>query len=296
MPAPAQVENEGAGEPPRGALEQQVATAMAGVLGVVELGRHDNFFERGGHSLLAAWLVAQLGRDLGLSLPLAMAFEAPSVAGMAEAIQRMQENNPGHGGGHTIPRLDDRSQAPLSLMQQRVWYLEQLNPGRVVYNTPSAHRLRGVLDAPAFERALRDVVRHQPVLRTVFEPDERMAIQRIHDDVAVDLLPAEDLSGLPAGEREERLHHRLAELIDAPFDLARGPLFRVRLFRLGDTEHVFFFMPHHLIWDGWSFDLLYEEMSSAYAAACAGQPVAAAAAGGGVRRLRRLACAMDARR
>ncbi|MCW8808320.1 MAG: amino acid adenylation domain-containing protein [Rhodanobacter sp.] len=157
-------------------------------------------------------------------------------------------------------------------MQQRLWYLEQLNPGQVTYNTPSAHRLRGAINEAAFERALREMVQHQPVLRTSIEQSAGRLIQRIHEEVEVSLLPVEDLGGLPEAEREAALARRLDALIAEPFDLARPPLFRARLFRLGAEDHVFFFMVHHMVWDGWSFDLMYEEMSSLYAAFCAGQP------------------------
>lgn len=254
-------------------LEQQVVRAMASALGAVELGVNDNFFEQGGHSLLAARWIAQLNRERGLSLPLSTAFDAPSAALMAAAIRAASgDERSAPRQSRLIPRLVDRGQAPLSLMQQRVWYLEKLNPGRVVYNTPSAHRLRGVLNEVAFERALREMVRRQPVLRTTIEPDDKTAVQRIHDAVEVSLLPVEDLAGLPPLARDAALQRRLEELIAEPFDLAEPPLFRVRLFRLDVDEHVFFFMAHHVIWDGWSFDLLYEEMSALYAAFCADQP------------------------
>ena len=155
-------------------------------------------------------------------------------------------------------------------MQQRVWYLEQLNPGQVVYHAPSAHRLRGPMNVTAFGQALRDMVRRQPTLRTTIELDDKTAVQRIHAELDV-ALPLEDLSGMAAVEREAVLARRLEELIAEPFDLGTPPLFRVRLFRLDAQEHVFFFMPHHVIWDGWSFDLLYEEMSALYAAHVAGE-------------------------
>ena len=254
---------------PRDELERQVAQAMAAALGGVEPGLDDDFFEHGGHSLLAAQLTARLGRELGLALPLRTVFEAPTVARLAAAIRAARAADA--PTPHIIPRLADRERAPLSLMQQRVWYLEQLHPGGVAYHTPSAHRLRGPLDRGAFERALQAMVRRQPVLRTAIEPDAAGAVQRIHATLEVEL-PLEDLSQLPADERDAWLMRRLDALIAEPFDLATPPLFRAQLFRLGDEEHVFFFMTHHIIWDGWSFDLLYRELSALYAACCAGQP------------------------
>ncbi|WP_426661101.1 amino acid adenylation domain-containing protein [Rhodanobacter aciditrophus] len=270
LPAPlAAAAPVGAHAAPRDELERQVAQAMAAVLGGLEPGLDDDFFERGGHSLLAAQLTARLNRDLGLALPLRTLFEAPTVARLAAAIRAA--GAAGKPAPRAIARLADREHAPLSLMQQRVWYLEQLQPGRVTYHTPSAHRLHGALNLAAFEQALRTMVRRQPVLRTSIEPGESGATQRIHAALEVEL-PREDLSSLPANEREDWLRRRLDALIAEPFDLAVPPLFRARLFRLGEEEHVFFFMTHHIIWDGWSFDLFYQEMTALYAAFCAGRP------------------------
>ncbi len=269
LPAPMAVTgSEAARVAPRDALEQQIAAAMSSILACVELSVDDDFFERGGHSLLAAQLAARLSRELQISLPLRALFEAPTVAKLAARIRGTGSIS---APQRLIPRLPDRQRAPLSLMQQRLWYIEQLHPGRVVYNTPSAHRLRGPMDEAVFEKALRETVRRQPILRTAIEPDDASAFQRIHDDVNVRLLPAEDLSDLPPREREAVLQRRLDALTAEPFDLAVAPLFRTHLFRLDEHEHVFFFMAHHIIWDGWSFDILYEELSHAYEAFSAGR-------------------------
>ncbi|OOG46263.1 hypothetical protein B0E52_04655 [Rhodanobacter sp. C06] len=269
LPAPLAAAPAVARAAPRDELERQIAQAMAAVLGGLEPGLDDDFFEHGGHSLLAAQLTARLNRELGLALPLRTLFEAPTVARLAAAIRAA--GAAGKQEPRQIARLADRERAPLSLMQQRVWYLEQLRPGGVAFHTPSAHRLSGSLDLAAFEQALRTMVRRQPVLRTSIEPDATGAMQRIHAELKVEL-PLEDLSGMPADERDAWLRRRLDALIAEPFDLATPPLFRARLFRLGEQEHVFFFMTHHIVWDGWSFDLLYRELSALYEAFRTGQP------------------------
>ncbi|MDE2247008.1 MAG: amino acid adenylation domain-containing protein [Xanthomonadaceae bacterium] len=258
---------------PRDELEQCVVMAMATAIGVADIGAHDNFFELGGHSLLAARLIARLNREFDLALSLRAVFDAPTPVQLAAAIRQLRTGAaPSRAAAGAIPRRADRAKAPLSLMQQRVWYLEQLNPGQVVYHAPSAHRLRGIMDEAAFERALAEMVRRQPMLRTSFGLDGTALVQRVQAQCETSLLPCEDLGGLPEHEREPALAQRLQALIAIPFDLTVAPLFRARLFRLKADEHVFFFMPHHLIWDGWSFDLMYEEMSGLYAAFCAGEP------------------------
>jgi hypothetical protein len=248
---------------PRTPLEQTIADAFAATLAVARLSIHDDFFALGGHSLLVAQMAARLAKQLGRAVPMRLVFEHPTVARLAAALT---ETAPTEATAPLrIPRRADAGPAPLSLMQQRVWYLEQLQLGRTVFNVPSAHRLRGALDRPALARALTELVRRQDVLRTVIRMVGDSPAQVVLDDVAVEL-PFEDLTDVPAADRDAALQARLAALVAVPFDLATPPLFRARLFRLGDDEHVLFFMPHHAIWDGWSFDLFYEEMADLYGA------------------------------
>ena len=151
-------------------------------------------------------------------------------------------------------------------------FLEELYPDRVTYHAPSAHRLRGPLDEAAFEKAFREMMRRQPSLRTCFDQDGGSVVQRIADDVKISLFPAEDFSTLPAEQREARLLKRLEALTAETFDLTTAPIFKVKMFRLEADHHVLFFMPHHIVWDGWSFDILYDEMSALYGAFVEGRP------------------------
>ncbi len=253
---------------PRDELERQVATAMADVLGCPAVGSDEDFFALGGHSLLAAQLAMRLDRALDVDLTLRDLFDAPTVARLADLIRAARAR--GTCAAAPIARRADRAHAPLSLMQQRVWYLEQLHPGSAAWHTPSAHRLCGLFDHAAFARALQTVVRRQAVLRTAIQLTDDGPTQCIHTELEV-ALPLEDLTALPGTGRDAYLQQRLAALIAEPFDLTVAPLFRVRLFKLGAEHHVFFFMAHHVIWDGWSFDLLYREMGALYAAYAAGQ-------------------------
>jgi len=275
LPAPSQPLATVRGErrAPGTPTEQRVAAAMEAVLALPDLDVRDNFFALGGHSLLAAQLTARLNREFGIALSFRTLFDAPTIEGLAEAIDGTRRPS---AATDDIPRLTDRGQAPLSSMQQRLWYMEQLHPGRVVYNTPSAHRLRGPMNIVAFQQAMRDVVQRQPVLRTSIEVGEVAGLQRIHADLALSL-PIEDLSSLPADDRLPALMRELEADIARPFDLTCPPLFRARLFRLDDQDHVLYFMAHHIVWDGWSFDLLYEDLSQAYVARCAGETTSALA-------------------
>ncbi|RZA18720.1 MAG: amino acid adenylation domain-containing protein, partial [Lysobacteraceae bacterium] len=254
--------------PPRNDLERAVAKAMAEVLALPEVGIHDDFFAMGGHSLLAAQLTSRLNREHGVALSLRALFDCPTVERLAAII--------GHDDAHQdiahIPARPNQARAPLSLLQERLWMLEQYNPGQLSYNTPSAHRLTGPLDIAAFDAAFRAMMQRQSVLRTTIGVEEGEPVQVIHDRLDPGLRVVEDLTALPLEERMSEVGRRIREMIEMPFaDLSVGPLFRARLFRLAVDEHVLFFMPHHVIWDGWSFDLLYNELSELYAAAVEGR-------------------------
>lgn len=254
---------------PRNALERSIAEAMAQVLGVAEVGVDDDFFALGGHSLLAAQLTSRINKQLGIALSLRALFDGPTVAKLARMVQDMDADA-------TPPRepiapLADQSHGTMSVMQERLYLLEQFNPGQITYNTPSAHRLRGPLDLAAFQGALYAMLQRQSALRTSIELVDGEPVQVVHPVVELDITQVEDLSGFPAAERDAELTRRLDALIQTPLHLDRAPLIASRMFRLGEQEHVWFFMPHHLVWDGWSFDLMYAEMSELYAARVEGR-------------------------
>jgi len=251
---------------PGNELERKVVSAMESVLNLPGLSIDDDFFAMGGHSLLAARLTSRLNRDLGISLPLRTLFEAPTAAGLAAAVETtLSQNRPKR---EPIRHLPGRRTAPLTVMQERILFVMQMYPDRTMYNTPSAHRLLGAMDVSAFERALAEMVRRQPALRTHIaknpEGDRYVQIIDEHAEVALGHV---DLSHIadPA-EREAELARRSQEIFDTPMDIARAPLVRACLYRLGQEEHALVFMPHHLFWDGWSFDLLYDEMATLYGA------------------------------
>ncbi|SKB75737.1 non-ribosomal peptide synthetase [Luteibacter sp. 22Crub2.1] len=261
----------GARVAPRNDDERRVALAMEAVLCLPDLDVRDDFFALGGHSLLAAQLTAKLNREFGVSLSFRTLFDAPTIEQLAAAIGS-QVASGSAPAAEPIGQRSDQHHAPLSLMQRRLWALERMHPGRVTYNAPSAHRLRGRLDEHAFDMAFQALIQRQSSMRTAFRDVGNDIVQVIEPRLTYPLFPAEDLSHLPEDEREATLMARLQQLTDTPFDLRRAPLFSARLFRLGDTEHALFFMPHHIIWDGWSFDILYNELSALYRSFVAGLP------------------------
>ena len=169
-----------------------------------------------------------------------------------------------------IRRASRDAELPLSFAQQRLWFLSQLNPQSPVYNQPTAVRLVGRLDKVALEKALGEIVRRHEALRANFQSVEGRPIQVIRP-AGEFILPVIDLSGLPQDEREETARRLLAEESVRVFDLARDPLIRAGLIRLGEDEHIALFTLHHIISDGWSVGVLARELSALYGASLKGE-------------------------
>ncbi len=160
---------------------------------------------------------------------------------------------------------------PLSFGQQRLWVLDQLEPGSALYNVPGALRLSGRLDVAALERSLGEIVARHEVLRTTFEQEEGLPVQRIGEPVLLPLAVL-DLSALEPGARATEVQRLGGEEARRPFDLSKGPLVRAQLLKLEPTEHVLLFTMHHIVSDGWSVGVFFKELGTLYAAFSAGQP------------------------
>lgn len=255
------------------ALATELAALMAEVLKRPSVNVDDDFFDLGGHSLLAARLASRIHAQLGQRMQLRTLFESPTAEKLAKALHRPAAvSAPAADTGSSIPARSDQSVAPLTLMQERVRFVEELHPGRSVYHMPMAVRLDGVVDVPKLELALREVVRRQSVLRTSIAASVNGAAfeQQVIDAPRIKLL-CEDLSGLAGAAQDAELKRRMHALRDTRFDLDQAPLFRARVFKIADDAFVFFFMPHHLVWDGASNELLCKEMAAIYGAMVDGE-------------------------
>ncbi|HEU4881455.1 MAG TPA: condensation domain-containing protein, partial [Longimicrobium sp.] len=167
-----------------------------------------------------------------------------------------------------VPRAH-RDGAPLSFAQERLWFIDRLEPGSAVYNIPMAWRL-GAVDYAALERALGEVVRRHEALRTTFREVDGSPVQVITPFGGF-TLPVEDLSGLHEADREVEVRRRATDDVVLPFDLAAGPLFRAALLRLDEKSHVLLLSMHHIVSDGWSLEVFLRELSSLYIAYREGQ-------------------------
>jgi len=244
-------------------LEAKIGQLMGDLLQRAALSPEEHFFEQGGHSLLAAELAGGLQREMGIRPSLRTIFEAPTPRTLAGRLGTA--SSPTVGRTSALEARAERHRAPLSVQQLRAWFVERTSTDPGVNLLPSAHRLEGPLDVDAFRRALAAFVARQSALRTVFHPAPEGAEQHILDIVPIDC-PLHDWRDRPRPEAEADLFQRLGALQGEAMDLAAGPPFRMALFRLADDDHVFAFVVHHLVWDGWSFDLLYQDMAALYAA------------------------------
>ena len=254
---------------PRTPVEAGLAGIYASVLKVERVGVHDDFFALGGHSLLATQLVSRVRETFQVELPIRDLFDAPTVAGLAERVERALREEAGLDVPPLVP-VEFEADPPLSFAQQRLWFLDQLAPGNLFYNLPLAVRLSGALDVEALQRALNTLVERHETLRTTFRAEKGEPVQVIADDLTLDL-PLDDLTDLPESEREAEAQRLAEQDARTPFDLAAGPLLRARLIKLAEDEHLAVLVLHHIIADGWSLGVLVEEMARLYAAYASGQ-------------------------
>jgi amino acid adenylation domain-containing protein len=253
---------------PRTPTEEMLAGILAEVLGQPRVGARDNFFDLGGHSLLATQVISRARRALGVEVPLKALFEAPTAAGLAEAVEGARTS----GLAPVLPpptATGRHGDLPLSFAQERLWFLDQLEPGSPLYNMPVALVLDGDLDVAALAAALAEVVRRHEVLRTSFTARNGRPIQVVTAPAPLSL-PLVDLSALEPDRRKAAARELIRDEARRPFDLARGPLLRALLVRLGECEHALLAGMHHIASDGWSMTIFERELAALYRAAIAG--------------------------
>ncbi|WP_375498713.1 amino acid adenylation domain-containing protein [uncultured Nostoc sp.] len=278
LPAPVQTLN--ANEKfvaPRTPIEKRVAEIWSNVLGLKNIGVHDNFLALGGHSLLAFQILCRIRDIFQVELPMRHFFEAPTISEIADSIRQAQQEDIGYSvvsiqsigrdacGGRSHRDL------PLSFGQERLWFLDQLVPNHAFYNVPEAFRLRGILNATILEQSLNEIINRHEVLRTTYSSLNGQPIQVIHSTFPIKLLVV-NLQGLSPDGQESQVRQLILEEAQRPFDLVQGPLLRTTLLQLSSEEHIFLLNLHHILCDDWSLNLLFEELSVLYQAFSTGNP------------------------
>ena len=189
------------------------------------------------------------------------------IRGDEPVIERQEIKTAGQASIEIVQRTGD---LPLSSGQKRMWYLNQMETNSPVYNLPEAFRLMGRLDTGALKRALNEIIRRHEVLRTTYPMKDNGPVRIISPSLSLQV-PIIDLSTKPENDREVSLAQYLEAEAWRPFDLSTGPLVRASIVKLADEEYILFFMPHHSVFDGWSWSVFKKELFSLYDAFAAGK-------------------------
>jgi amino acid adenylation domain-containing protein len=230
-------------------IQRAIAAIWLRVLGGAAPRVDQNFFAAGGHSIAVMRLVAAIRTELGKDVTAEDVFEGGTLHGIAERVQR--------AGALRATELSTGNPPTLSPSQRRLWFLDQLAPGSAAYNIGFAERLRGPLDIPALRAALRTVSERHDVLRWRIVAT-RGVPEAVCDPPSDIPLPVVDVS-------DADLPTHLTTDVGTSFDLATGPVWRTKLYRVGPNDHVLSIVLHHAVADGWSKSVLYQEIAAAYA-------------------------------
>ncbi len=248
---------------PRTPVERAIYGIWDGFLSQKLFGIEDNFFAIGGTPEMAEEVAEELRLIFLLDLPTQQLFASPTIAGMAARVEqgrRAAKHRP-----NIIPTSRRDGPQPLSFGQQRLWFLDQLDPGSASYNNCTAITLDGALDSSLLERSLNEIVRRHEALRTLFIYENGQALQRIDAEACLHV-PLIHLESLPPEERRAKVDRLTAVEAAEPFDLAQGPLLRAKVLRMEAERFILLLSVHHIVSDGWSMGVLINELSSIYTA------------------------------
>jgi amino acid adenylation domain-containing protein len=256
---------------PRTPTEEMLAEIWSEVLGLEQVGIYENFFALGGHSLQATQVISRVRELFQVELPLRTLFESPTLVGLAESVEAARRGAQAVQVPSILP-IPRENLLPLSFSQERMWFLYQFEPNNTAYHIPLAVRLTGPLDVPVLQQSVNEIVRRHEILRTTFANKNGPPVQVIAPNLTL-TLPVIDLREFPPSEREAEARRLVTTEAQRPFDIARGPLFRITLFRLEAEEYVVLVVMHHIVSDAWSLSLLWQEITSLYEAFSAGKSI-----------------------
>jgi acyl carrier protein len=250
-------------------VEKSIASIWQELLGIRQIKVNINFFELGANSLTATQLAARIRSNFNIDLLLAEVFASPTLKELSQIVEVAiveQECKQQHVIPVRVSQLSQSDLVPLSFAQQRLWFLEQLQPGNTLYNFPAAVRLQGELNVTALEQSINQLIKRHEILRTTFTTVDGQPVQVIH--------PSFNLK-LSIIDVTTTNHSTVANLILAeqnqPFDLINGSVLRTSLLKLSETEYILLFVMHHIISDGWSMGVIIQEISSLYTAFAKGE-------------------------
>ncbi|MBE8964963.1 TauD/TfdA family dioxygenase [Nostocales cyanobacterium LEGE 12452] len=254
---------------PRTPVEEILVNIWTEVLKLDQVDIYENFFELGGHSLLATQVISKVSQSFNLQLPLRHLFESPTIVELAKSIEAVKQVTSSFLFP-SIKRVSRDIELPLSFAQKRLWFLDQLEKQSSTYNEPAAVYLNGRLDINALEQSFTELLQRQEALRTTFKKVNGEPVQVIAPSLSISL-PITDLSEILQEEQFVKMQHLIQKEAQRPFDLAKGPLLRASLLRLGEESYVLLLVIHHIISDGWSIGIFIREFSALYRAFVKGE-------------------------
>lgn len=240
---------------PRNSQEQALADIWQTLLGMEKIGIYDNFFELGGHSLLAVRLTSAIQAELHIDINMRMIFEHPDIASLSTAISQ-----PGSVQLPPVSASQSTAPVPASLTQQRLWFLQQLTPSSAAYNMPLALLFSKPLKPALLEKAVRTLIQRHDALHSTLQDHEGEAWLHQHNDENWQLSQL-DFSQMPLPQAKERAQEQIRLLANHAFDLQQGPLIKAVLIKLNARQQILAFCLHHIIVDGWSVNILLNELA-----------------------------------
>ncbi|MEC4812714.1 MAG: amino acid adenylation domain-containing protein [Scytonema sp. PMC 1069.18] len=250
---------------PRNSTEEILVAIWEQVLGLDTIGIYDNFFSLGGHSLLAMQVISRIRQAFGVEIPLQLLFKIPTVADLATAITKSQNQSSGIREYQIIARQANRDSLPLSFAQERLWFLAQLELDSAAYHIIKAVKLQGELNIEVLQQSLDAIVAYHEALRTNFIAPDGNPVQVISEPRSVDLV-VRDFQN--CSEIEQLLQYEAQR----PFNLTSDLMLRGCLLVRSPQEHILLLVMHHIASDGWSMSILFERLSSLYQAFKDGLP------------------------
>ncbi|MGD2089144.1 MAG: amino acid adenylation domain-containing protein [Candidatus Aminicenantes bacterium] len=241
--------------PPRNARERALVNIWSEVLRInsEKIGIDDGFFQLGGHSLKAMTLVSRIHKEFGVKIPIGETFKTPTIRGLASCIREKERSI-----YTSIDPREEKEYYPLSSAQKRLFFLDKFEDSGTAYNMSAVFRIEGKTDKARFENTFNELIaRHEP-LRTSFHLIDDKAVQRIHDEIVIGHW------SLVIGEADRKEIDRIIKDFVKPFDLSQAPLLRAGLWKLAEQEHLFLFDIHHIVSDGTSIEILFNDFIRLY--------------------------------
>jgi amino acid adenylation domain-containing protein/non-ribosomal peptide synthase protein (TIGR01720 family) len=241
---------------PQTQTQKALATIWCDLLEIDEIGIYDNFFDIGGHSLLAIRLIASLRKEFDVEMPILMVFDHPTIFSQESVLNELKK-------GDVLPQIKAMpwpERIPLSFSQERLWFIDKLE-GTRAYHLPSVLKLKGNLDTNILEKSIQAIVDRHSVLRTVYLQENGVAYQSVNPK---DLWQLQTMNGTSVSP--DKLNETIREFVDQPFDLAKDPMVRALLVKTGKDEYVLAVTLHHIASDGWSTSILVKELVANYQA------------------------------